>query len=88
MTADDEHATLASAWNGIRRILEGMPTSIRFVDVHYVEVSDKAERVKSLGLHLEGTVSLMHSERSVKVLTTLPGVGPGNSCTLAGSWMS
>jgi hypothetical protein len=63
VTADDEHATLASVWDGVRRILEGMPTSLRFVDVHYVEVSDKAQRVKSLGVHLEGAVSLMRSER-------------------------
>jgi hypothetical protein len=62
VTAHDEAATLASAWDRVRRILEDMPTSLRFGDVHYVEARDKAERVKSLGLHLEAAVSLMRSE--------------------------
>lgn len=59
MTADDQHSALVDAWNVVHRILDEMPTSLRFGDSRHMEIIDKAQRVRSLGFHLDGAVTLM-----------------------------
>ena len=62
MTSTDGHDELEAAWERARSVLLEMPASLQFADTHYMDVSDKAERSKSLGLHLDGAVTTMRSQ--------------------------
>ncbi|HEX7211925.1 MAG TPA: hypothetical protein VF241_13460 [Propionibacteriaceae bacterium] len=49
MTADDEHADLASAWDAVHLILDQMPTLLQWHGTEYVEVGENGDRARGLG---------------------------------------
>ncbi|WUJ70036.1 hypothetical protein OG809_33705 [Kribbella soli] len=63
MTADDSHADLAAAWPDLSQILDSMRSRLQWSDTHYLDVSDKAERVRQLGSHLSSAVVLAEQFR-------------------------
>ena len=63
MTADDEHADLATAWDAVHLFLDRMPTFLQWDGIEYFEVREKSDRVRGLGSHLAGAVRLMDEFR-------------------------
>ncbi|MFC6155648.1 hypothetical protein [Kribbella jiaozuonensis] len=63
MTADDSHTALAGAWHDLSQILDSMHSRLQWSDTQYLDVSDKAERVRQLGSHLSSAVLLAERTR-------------------------
>jgi hypothetical protein len=62
VTADDEHADLMGCWQPMRVLLNRMPSLLHWLgDVEQLALREKADRVKSLGSHLEGAVMLIQA---------------------------
>jgi hypothetical protein len=58
MSNDDEHRELATAWSSLYDLLNGLPERLRWGDTQYMEVTDMAERVRALSIHLDSAVVL------------------------------
>lgn len=58
VTADDEHADLESAWVRLHEVMDGLPQLLEWDDVQYMDVTDMADRVRSLAAHLDSAVEL------------------------------
>jgi hypothetical protein len=58
MTADDDHHKLAAAWSALFDLMDNLPDQLRWDGVQYIEVSDMADRVRGVALHLDSAVRL------------------------------
>jgi len=68
---NDEHRELAAAWNSLYDIMDGLPQRIRWGDAQYVDVTDMAERVRGLAIHLDSAVELAGQFRYEPALALL-----------------
>ena len=64
VTADDQHAELVRCLQPMRGLLSQMPRRLRWLgDVEQLALRDKADRVESLGSHLEGAMMLVQAHK-------------------------
>lgn len=71
MTADDDHADLVAAWEAVREIMDRLPQRLEWGDVQYMDVTDIADRVRGLAMHLESAVELAKRFRYDSALALL-----------------
>jgi hypothetical protein len=58
MTADDDHTDLVAAWRDLGDVLDSMRSRLQWSDTQYLDVSNKADRVRGLASHLSSAVLL------------------------------
>jgi hypothetical protein len=58
MSDNNEHRELVAAWNSLSDIMDGLPQRLRWGDTRYMEVTDLADRVRGLSIHLDSAVEL------------------------------
>lgn len=58
MTADDHHSDLVTAWLGLHGIMDSLSQRLKWGDVQYLEITDMADRVRGLAVHLDSAVEL------------------------------
>jgi len=63
VTADDDHRELDAAWGQLFHLIDGLPSRLRWGDVHHLDVADMADRVRGLGLYLDSAVRLSSQMR-------------------------
>ncbi|HZK05893.1 MAG TPA: hypothetical protein VFC82_08605 [Actinomycetaceae bacterium] len=71
MSADDQHAELIAAWEPLRDLMDKLPGLIRWDDVQHMDVTDMADRVRSLTSHLSGAVQLSSAFRYESALALI-----------------
>lgn len=58
MTADEEHGDLVTSWARLYEVMDKLPQRLQWDDVQYMDVTDMADRVRSLAAHLDSAVVL------------------------------
>ena len=71
MTADDEHAELTATWVRLHEVMDDLPRLLRWDDVQYMDVTDMADRVRGLAMHLDCAVLLASQFRYDSALALL-----------------
>lgn len=71
MTRDDEHSDLVAAWEAVHEVMDGLPQRLGWGDVQYMDVTDMADRVRGLAMHLESAVALAMTFRYDSALVLL-----------------
>ena len=71
MSADDQHAELIAVWEPLRDLMDKLPGQIRWDDVQHMDVTDMADRVRSLTSHLSGAVELSSAFRYESALALI-----------------
>lgn len=71
VTADDQHADLVAAWVRIHEVMDQLPQLLQWEDVQYMDVTDMADRVRGLAMHLGSAVELAGKFRYDSALALL-----------------
>lgn len=71
MTIDDQHSELANAWTSLNDLMDRFPSLIRWDGVHYGDLTDMADRVRGLAIHLDSAVLLASKFRYDSALALL-----------------
>jgi hypothetical protein len=58
MSDNNEHRELAAPWNSLDDIIYGLPQRLQWGDTQYMDVTDMADRVRGLSIHLDSAVEL------------------------------
>jgi hypothetical protein len=58
MPGNDEHRELVAVWKSLNGIMDGLRQRLRWGDTEYVDVTDMADRVRGLSIHLDSAVGL------------------------------
>lgn len=58
MTATDDHADLRAAWQAVADAIDGLPGRLTWGDTAYMDLTEKAERARSLVGYLRAAVSV------------------------------
>lgn len=71
MTADDQHQALTDAWLRVFKVLDSLPQSLVWGETQDLDLSDMADRVRGIGLHLDSAVGLSARLRYESALALL-----------------
>ena len=71
MTADDDHSGLVAAWVELREVMDRLPQRLQWGDVQHMDVTDMADRVRGLAIHLDSAVELAGRFRYESALALL-----------------
>lgn len=63
MSSDDDHTELGAAWRSLRAAMDAIPRRLRWDSTEYMEVTEKADRVRSLSMHLDSAVEVARQLR-------------------------
>ena len=58
MSDNDEHRELVAAWNSLNDTMDGLPQRLQWGDTQHMDVTDMADRVRGLSIHLDSAVVL------------------------------
>lgn len=58
MSDNDEHRELVAVWRSLNGIMYGLRQRLRWGDTEYMDVTDMADRVRGLSIHLDSAVEL------------------------------
>lgn len=71
VTIDDQHSELANAWTSLNDLMDCLPSLIRWDGVQYMDLTDMADRVRGLAIHLDSAVLLASKLRYDSALALL-----------------
>ena len=71
MTADDQHRVLADAWQRVYKVMDSLPQLLVWDGTQYIDVTDMADRVRGIALHLDSAVGLSAELRYASALAIL-----------------
>lgn len=71
MTADDQHGVLADAWQRVYKVMDSLPQLLVWDGTQYIDVTDMADRVREIALHLDSAVGLSAELRYASALAIL-----------------
>jgi hypothetical protein len=71
MSDNDEHRELVAAWNSLNDTMDGLPKRLQWGDTQHMDVTDMADRVRGLSIHLDSAVGLAGQFRYEPALALL-----------------
>src|SRR5665647_3755966 len=71
VTADDQHRVLADAWQRVYKVMDSLPQLLVWDGTQYIDVTDMADRVRGIALHLDSAVGLSAELRYASALAIL-----------------